>query len=340
MSKGKGSKDDRAPIIIKKVKKVSGGHHGGAWKVAYADFVTAMMAFFLLLWLLNVTTDEQRTAISNFFDPTFPKVSDSSSGSGGVLGGTSMATDGAMTSTLQDIAMPQNSGRTDQWEERGETGGAAGEEEQMLENLKAELAESEERRFEKAKDELEKQIKANPELAALAKNLMIDITPEGLRIQVVDQEGEPMFAKGSAQMFDKTRKLMTTVVNVMKSMPNNISVRGHTDSFQYRPGATYTNWELSADRANATRRALLADGIAESRLTDVVGKADTEHLFKEDPLDARNRRISIVLIRDDLDTLADKELQKRGIDPKKVRKQAPAKPVGTYKRTPGDVYFP
>ena len=348
MSKGKGSKDDQRPIIIKKIKKSGGGHHGGAWKVAYADFVTAMMAFFLLLWLLNVTTEEQRNAISNYFDPTHPKVSESMSGAGGIMGGTAMSTEGAMTSTMQNISLPQTSGTTTRSFERGESGEEKPEDtatDQQLEQLKAELAQEEEKRFEEAKEELEKKIAENPELAELAKNLMVDITPEGLRIQVVDQEGDPMFPKGSAQMFDKTKKLMNAVSEVVKSMPNNVSVRGHTDSFKYRDGATYTNWELSADRANATRRVLMDDGIPEPRLSDVVGKADTDHLFKDNPQDARNRRISIILLREDLNKVAVQELEKRGVKMDKPPATDPTKdinqkPVGTFKRTPGEVYFP
>ena len=349
MAKGKGGKqgDVQPIIIIKKVKKVAGGHHGGAWKVAYADFVTAMMAFFLLLWLLNVTTSEQRDAIANFFDPTHPIISDGKSGAGGVLGGTSVSTEGSMSSAMQDIRLPQNSGAAAKGKSSGETGDLK---KASAEKLEEELRRRETERFEQAKQTLEKEIEKTPELAELKEHLMVDVTPEGLRIQIVDQEGAPMFPSGSAQMYEKTKRLIAMTADVIKKMPNDISIRGHTDSHQYRPGSDYTNWELSADRANATRRVLKSAGIPESRLSGVTGKADTDNLEKDKPLDAKNRRISIIMEREDIETMINREGHAAARDigePEAVdaarealKRAAQQPPEQQYKRTQGDVYFP
>jgi len=352
MAKGKGGKqgDVQPIIIIKKVKKVAGGHHGGAWKVAYADFVTAMMAFFLLLWLLNVTTSEQRDAIANFFDPTHPMINDSKSGSGGVMGGTTISTEGSMSSTMQEIRLPKNSGATSKGSDVGDTGKKSGDlKSASAEKLEEELRRRETERFENAKKTLEKEIEKTPELAELKKHLMVDVTPEGLRIQIVDQEGEPMFPSGSAQMYDKTKRLVKLATDVIKKMPNLISIRGHTDSYKYKDGADYTNWELSADRANATRRVMKESGIPETRLSNVMGKADTDNLLKDKPLDAKNRRISIILERENIEELINREGDEAAKDigapeavdeAREALKRAAEELPGAFKRTRGDVYFP
>lgn len=282
--------DLKQPIIIKKIKKGGGGHHGGAWKVAYADFVTAMMAFFLLLWLLNVTTEEQKNAISNYFDPTHPKVSMSESGAGGILAGTTLAAEGAMNSTQTPVVAKTPSSTS---------ASKKGQRQSARDKFEGKLKAMEKKKFEELAKEIKKKIEDTPELAKLVKNLLIDVTPEGLRIQLVDQDKESMFASGSAQMYEKTENLIEMVAQVIRKSPNDISVRGHTDGTQYAPNATYTNWELSADRANASRRALIKAGINASKVSNVQGKADTEHLFAENPLDPRNRRISIVLLNQD-----------------------------------------
>ena len=341
MAKG-GKQDEQIIIINKKVVKKGGGHHGGAWKVAYADFVTAMMAFFLLLWLLNVSTDDALEVISSYFDPSHPRISDSRSGAGGVLGGLTMTREGAMAETMTKPVPPQTTGYQKGMEETGE-------EKSSLEKLEEELRERESNRYEEAKKAIEQALQENEELRELAKHLLIDVTPEGLRIQIIDQEGKPMFASGSAKMLPQTLKLMDTVADVIKTMPNEISVRGHTDSDQYGPGATYTNWELSADRANAARRALLNKGIEASRLANVMGKADREHLVAEDPRDPRNRRISIILLneaierafqRGEFEGELSKEEQQNVRDDIKQRPLINDKPAGSFQKTPGNVYFP
>ena len=337
-------KDEVQPIIVKKVKKAEHAHHGGAWKVAYADFVTAMMAFFLLLWLLNVSTDDALETISNYFDPTHAKISERTSGAGGLMGGLSMSPEGAMVTDVQPLIQPRPTGMTSQGAApQTELSTFQRQQQQTLRQLEEELRKEEQKRFTEAKKELEKQVKENQELADLAKNLLVDITPEGLRIQIVDQEGKPMFPLGSAEMYDYTRKLMQVVAGVVTGMPNDISIRGHTDSYQYAPGAKYTNWELSADRANSSRRALLADGVPAKRLANIMGKADKEHLVAENPTDARNRRISIILLNETM-----KQAFTRGAFDGKLPEgmdelpepEPQAEPGGAFQKTPGAVYFP
>ncbi len=357
----KGKEEELQPIIVvKKVIKKGGGHHGGAWKVAYADFVTAMMAFFLLLWLLNVTTEDAQEIISSYFDPSHPRISDSRSGSGGLLGGLSMTKVGTMAEMMQKPVQPQSTGWQKDNKEVGEQTPQPPAKNADLQKLEEQLKKEDDARFKKAKEELEKKMQENEELKELARHLQVDVTEEGLRIQILDQEGKPMFAIGSAEMFPHMILLMSKVAEVIQSMPNNISIRGHTDSHQYAPGATYTNWELSADRANSARRVLLEKGVDTGRLNDVMGKADREHLNAENPLDARNRRISIVLLRDTVENaiqrgafeqLPESESEETGESAvpqeEEIRDTGEEglpmiddKPVGTFQKTPGDVYFP
>ena len=318
------NEDEKQPIIIKKVKKVEGGHHGGAWKVAYADFVTAMMAFFLLLWLLNVTTDEQKNAISNYFDPAQPKIATNVSGAGGILGGTSLSREGAMTQNTQPVQA-----RRTQFQ-------AVNAEDLSDQELEEEIRRREEQRFADAEKELKQALEEDPDLQGLEKHLQIDQTPEGLRIQVVDREGEPMFALGSAEMLDKTEKLLATVSRVVSKLPNKISIKGHTDAIPYRGDGSYTNWELSADRANASRQVLVNNDIPRDRVYSVSGKAATEPLIQEDPRDPRNRRISIILMRD---SIVRQSLRNSGINPDDARR-----PDSQYLEdpslTPGKRQFP
>lgn len=296
----KASPDNKKrPIIVKKVKKVvGGGHHGGAWKVAYADFVTAMMAFFLLLWLLNVATQEQLNGIADYFRPTL--ASTSQSGAGGVMGGVSAVTDGAMrTELVNDVTDSTPSTVVDDDEQVEDN------EEEDLQNTKLtkekfeELkAQEEQKAFDAAKKDIMAAIQNDAQLKELAKNLIIDMTPEGLRIQIVDQQGKSLFPLGSAKMYDETYLLMSKVAQVITKLPNKVSINGHTDSVPYGDKADYNNWDLSADRANASRRALTASGLNPQKIANVSGKADTDHLLPKDPTNPQNRRISIILLRE------------------------------------------
>ncbi len=325
MSKGGGGKDELPPIIVKKIKKGGGGHHGGAWKVAYADFVTAMMAFFLLLWLLNVTTKEQKLGIADYFDPN-PKIAMKESGANGMMGGLSISKDGAMTSDKQPVNAPEQSNSPSL---------RPGQDKITEDKFQEEKRKREEASFKKAEEEIKKAIEESPDLKELAKNLMMDMTPEGLRIQIVDSEGKPMFPSGSADMYERTQKLLQNVAQVIRKMPNEISVRGHTDGVPYSKGNGYSNWELSADRANASRRVLINTGFPEKRINNVLGKADKDHLLADKPNDAQNRRISIVLLREELVTQVGAN---RSTDAVKEQERATRDPL--YRRSSGSVDFP
>jgi chemotaxis protein MotB len=271
------------PIIIKRVKKVAGGHHGGAWKVAYADFVTAMMAFFLLMWLINTTSPEQKRGIADYFAPA--SLSASTSGSGGILGGTALGETGA----LQKGAAPMFDSRTPPESNAGESEGKMSAEE-------AEMAQKEASDFSQAEMSLRQALQDLPELAELSRNVIVDQTPEGLRIQLVDQEGRSMFEAGSSTPNDRAKILLRAAARITLQLPNQILISGHTDA---APNAdpVNSNWELSASRANAARRILMDAGLPEDRIGQIAGKAGSDPLFPDDPYQAANRRISIVLKR-------------------------------------------
>ena len=411
MAKGGGG--ELAPIIIKKKKGGHGGHHGGAWKVAYADFVTAMMAFFLLLWLLNVVTSDQKRGISDYFAPA--SVSREASGSGGVLGGQSITVKGALISPSSpleadtpgvgapgfateeadsaenagddsgkhddkstkssnkaagndatkgkggaDSDLNKKSGETDKQylgrlnQAAGNMGQPAKADSERLEDFvrrlyesspeylrqrknegrldyqrrldqsahdlnlpgqrpgesladfakrvleaveKLQKAEDEAQKFQQTAEEIRQAIQSIPELQQVAKNLIIDTTPDGLRIQIIDQDQLAMFAPGSNQMTGQAQDLMRLLAKAIGRLPNKLSISGHTDSTPFNRGGR-DNWDLSAERANACRRLLIASGLDESRVVNVVGRADKDQLIPDDPKSPRNRRIGIVLLRE------------------------------------------
>ena len=275
------------PIIIKKIKKGGhGGHGSGVWKIAYADFVTAMMAFFLLLWLLNSVTQEQLQGISNFFAPV--TTSKSQTGSGQVLGGKTIGEPGAGESPTSRAAVAQ-----DLPPPKVGTGPAEGAGDADDDGKKAQ----EEEQFKEAEDALRKNIEGVPAFRQLADSLLIDNTPEGLRIQIVDQQGLAMFPAGSAEPYLHTRRLLEVVAKVVVEMTQKLSVSGHTDSTGYSDESKYSNWELSSDRANAARRALVQYSVPQSRIGLVVGKAYVDPLKVDEPTHPSNRRLTIVLLR-------------------------------------------
>ena len=349
---------DADAIIIKKVNKGHGGHHGGAWKVAYADFVTAMMAFFLLMWLLNAASEESLTGIADYFTPT-AILSSSKSGAGGMLGGTSMLSPGAQSSTrtapgvtvslspLSPSEIPDDEGlpgikrgNTDERDmidelnelalaedEFGDGTGAEGlggdnptdgkaglydgyegmgaeqafDESTLDDEASKELlAKLEQQEFERAENALREAIAESPELKEFSGNLIIDMTPEGMRIQIADAEKSSMFPSGSARMLPHTKELLTKILQAIQTLPNDIAILGHTDSVPYHGDNGYSNWELSTDRANASRRALTEAGLPASRIIRVVGMADMEPLVPEDPTSPQNRRISVLILRDSI----------------------------------------
>ncbi len=285
---------NQPPPIIKRVKKGHhDAHHGGAWKIAYADFVTAMMAFFLLLWLLNVATEDQKKGIANYFAPI--NVSKSKSGSGGVLGGRNLNEPGPMRTSTSSVTVAVPLPPVPPTEQVNDAEDMRSVDEETIEEM---IREREEEQFAEAELALRQAIQEVPEMRQLADNLLIDKTPEGLRIQLVDQERLAMFPLGSDAMFEHTRTLLALVAEVVDRMSNKIAVTGHTDATPYATQSGYSNWELSTDRANSSRRALVDHGLPANRIARVAGLADREPLIADDPSDPRNRRISIVLLRE------------------------------------------
>ncbi|MBS0409270.1 MAG: OmpA family protein [Proteobacteria bacterium] len=282
-----------APIIIKKVKKGGhDGHHGGAWKVAYADFVTAMMAFFLLMWLINTTSPEQKRGIADYFAPA--SVSETTSGSGGILGGTSLSDDGAKSSgskaVIEALAPPAPPDNKDVGQSSSsKAGGPTADEE-------AKQA-AEDAAFQSAAQSLRQAMQDMPELAELSKQILIDNTPEGLRIQLVDQEGRSMFKEGSAQPNDRAKLLLRAVAKVINQLPNRISISGHT-SASPEGAKPASDWSLSSARADASRTLLQGAGVSADRIYQVAGKASSDPLYPDDPMLPGNRRIAIVLLRE------------------------------------------
>jgi chemotaxis protein MotB len=285
------------PIVIKRIKKGGhGGHHGGAWKVAYADFVTAMMAFFLLMWLINTTSPEQKRGIADYFAPA--SVSETSSGSGGILSGTALGDDGAKASGSAQLIQGQapQTKNPDDGKSSQSAGRAEGETSSLDTNREA-LQTHEEAAFASAAQSLRQALQDMPELAELSKNIIVDETPEGLRIQLVDQEGRSMFDEGQAQPNARAKLLLRAVSKVINQLPNRISIYGHT-SINANGQKVDSDWPLSAARADASRRILQGAGVDPDRIYQVSGKATSEPLYPDDPNLPGNRRIAIVLLRE------------------------------------------
>ncbi|XBQ15868.1 MAG: flagellar motor protein MotB [Oceanicaulis sp.] len=288
------------PIIIKKVKKGGGhGHHGGAWKVAYADFVTAMMAFFLMMWLINNTEPEQRQGIADYFAPA--SVSQSTSGSGGILAGTAFGEEGVRGSgsaSVVDRLAPRPAEVRDREQESPDTGAeSSAEPEPTVDAVANALARREAAQFESAEQSLRQALQDMPELAELSRHVIIEETPEGLRIQLIDQEGRPMFNPGQVEPNERASVLLRAIAEIAARLPNRISVSGHTDASP-APASGPSNWELSSARANAALSVLTGSGIPEHRIAEVRGKAGAEPLFPDDPYLPGNRRLSITLLRE------------------------------------------
>lgn len=265
-----------AVIIIKKKNRGGGhGHHGGAWKVAYADFVTAMMAFFLLLWLLSVSTEEQKSGIANYFNP--PNNSTEYGGGQGILGGAS-AVDQSEHAPTEAPNMPKQ-------DDASNSDDIA-------------VSANEDAFFRNIAEQLKKAVMNIPELQAMVENMVIDITPEGLRLQVTDTEKRPLFEGQGARMYPYTEQMMAILASVLAPLPNKLALGGHTDVVPLQtiqPG--YSNWELSVDRAQTMRRVLVKEGIPEQRIARVGGYAAQDLLLRDQPTNPRNRRLSIIVLR-------------------------------------------
>ena len=288
------------PIIIKKVKKGGGhGHHGGAWKVAYADFVTAMMAFFLMMWLINNTEPEQRQGIADYFAPA--SVSQSTSGSGGVLAGTAFGDEGVRGSgsaSVVDRLAPRPAPTREREQQSPESANEGrGQPEVTTDAVANALARRESAEFASAQQSLRQALQDMPELAELSRHVIIEETPEGLRIQLVDQEGRPMFDPGQIEPNDRATVLLRAIAEIAQRLPNRMSISGHTDA-SAAPASGPSNWELSSARANAALEVITDAGVPEHRIAEVRGKAGAEPLFPDDPYLPGNRRLSITLLRE------------------------------------------
>ena len=281
------------PIIIKKVKK--GGHavHGGAWKIAYADFVTAMMAFFLLMWLLGSTTEGDKKGIADYFGSPLKVAMAGGSGSG-------------------DSSSVVKGGGKDLSRETGQVKSGDVEAKKRSFNLRAlkeEQRKAEKARLEELKDKVKDVLANNPRLASLGGQIRLDMTKEGLRIQIVDENNRPMFDSGSAVVKPYMRELLRELGSVLSEVPNRLTLEGHTDAQAFPGGERgYSNWELSADRANASRRELIAGGLPDSRMLRVQGLASSNLLERKEPNSPVNRRISIIVMNRDAEDAVLKSL--------------------------------
>ncbi len=276
---------NKRPIVIKRIKKVAGGHHGGAWKIAYADFVTAMMAFFLLMWLLGSTAKGDLQGISQYFKTPLRVALQGGSGSG-------------------DSSSVIKGGGTDLTRTTGQVKKGDVASDKIIINVKETTAdalrierEKELIKLKELKATIEKAIDNSDKLKQFKNQILLDITSEGLRIQIVDEKNRPMFQSGRAQLEPYTREILHAIGQTLNDVPNKVSISGHTDASLYGGGDFgYSNWELSADRANASRRELIAGGMDEAKIVRVVGLSSAVLFKKDEPLSPSNRRISLIIM--------------------------------------------
>ncbi|QIG78697.1 flagellar motor protein MotB [Stakelama tenebrarum] len=279
-------------IIVKKiVEEGHGGHHGGAWKVAYADFVTAMMAFFLLMWLLGATTEKQRKALADYFAPTLIELKQNSAGSNGLFGGESVIDKdnyphkAAQTGT-RSLTIPADA-----------SGGIkVGTADRGSLRSRESMAREDQRNFEAMQRELSRKIRSSPQLAGLSEHVRFVQTRDGMRIDLMDDADYSMFDSGTTALVVSADSLVGMVADAIETLPNPIMIRGHTDSVPYGDPLRMNNWMLSSGRAEATRRRLAAGGVDEARFSRIEGVADREPIIRENPADPRNRRVAITLL--------------------------------------------
>lgn len=289
--------DEARPIVVKKIKKSGGGHHGGAWKIAYADFVTAMMAFFLLMWLLGSTAQGDLQGIAEFFKTPLKVAMAGGSGSG-------------------DSSSILKAGGKDLTRKEGQKKNGEVIGQKKTYDLKAanEILEKQEgERLKALKQKIEEVIEKDPHLKQFKSQLLLDITAEGLRLQIVDEQSRPMFALSKAEPQPYTKEILHAIGPALNEVPNKISLSGHTDAAAYSSGEKgYSNWELSADRANASRRELIAGGMDDGKVLRVVGLSSVVSFDKQNPLNPTNRRISIIVMNKKAEQAA---LQESGMAP-------------------------
>ncbi len=289
--------DARQPIIIKRIKKGGHARHGGAWKIAYADFVTAMMAFFLLMWLLGSTTKGELQGISDYF--RMPLKVGMTGGSG--AGETGKVIQGGSLGLTAINSEIQSQRPSIEKVERGKRKPAPAIDETELEKKRLALL----------KMEIEDILAKMPNFERIRDQIRLDITTEGLRIQIVDGQSRPMFDLGSAVVKEYMRQLLREIGTILNSVDHRVTLAGHTDAKQYQSGERgYSNWELSSDRANASRRELIAGGMDEKKILRVVGVGASVMLNADDPNDPVNRRISIIVMNKATETKVVRELGK------------------------------
>ncbi|MFZ5936255.1 flagellar motor protein MotB [Pseudomonas sp. HS6-2] len=300
--------ENNQPIIIKRVKRFGGGHHGGAWKIAFADFATAMMAFFLVLWLLSTATPEQKIAIAGYFkDP----IGFSESGTPYIIdlgGSPQLAPEKTINPEQKTEPTPDTSIQLDK--DQVET---------MAEQVERE-------RLELLLQELQNKVEENPQLQKFKDQILFEITQDGLRIQIMDAENRPMFDIGSARLQPYFEDILLAMADTIKAVPNKISISGHTDAKPYSGTGDFGNWELSANRANAARRALVAGGYPDGQVARVVGYASSSLFDRKDPFNPVNRRIDIIVLT--------KKAQ-RNIEGEQGTPEAPAQPTPPVGAAPG-----
>lgn len=295
------------PIIVKKIiADGHGGHHGGAWKVAYADFVTAMMAFFLLMWLLGATTEKQRKGLADYFTPTLVQMKMDSAGSSGLFGGDSLTSKENYPTTGGQgnlaITIPRDATGT------RDVGG---------DDMKDKAKDGDRQKFEALKKQIETKLEQQKALRKLRRHIKFTETAEGLRIDLIDEADFAMFKMGTDQLLPEARALIGQVAEVVKGVSNDVIVRGHTDSLPYSSGQTTNNWTLSAARAESTRALLSQDGVAATRFIRIDGVADREPFVPDDRYDPRNRRMSVILAwSKGLDKALGKQVGTRDDEPK------------------------
>ena len=272
--------DEKPSIVVKKIKKVAAGHHGGAWKIAYADFVTAMMAFFLLMWLLGSTAQGDLQGIAEYFKTPLKVALAGGTGAGSA---DSILNGGGKDLTKKDGEVNKNSNVLTQ--------------KTNVNISKAEQAKAELEVLKQLKAKIQAAIDADPKLSKFRNQLLLDLTQDGLRIQIVDEKNRPMFDKSKAELQPYARDLLRLIGKTLNGVNNKISLSGHTDPLPYPNGEkSYSNWELSADRANASRRELVYGGMDEKKILQVLGVSSAIPLDKKDPLNPVNRRISIIVM--------------------------------------------
>ncbi len=294
-------KNARPIIIVKRKKKGEEGHHGGAWKVAYADFVTAMMAFFLVMWLVTAVSKEQRAAIFEYFKNPSMETGKSVKAAPGQMGPGGASTSpinlgGGLDALRTSSTKVRDIGAAAEMLRHEATPDSRKTKEQIDAEARERVAEAEHKKLETLMEELKEAVSKSQALEPFKDQLLLDITPEGIRIQIVDAQNRPMFDVGSARLRDYTQAILRELAPYLSSVPNRISITGHTDARAYPGQGGYSNWELSADRANAARRSLVGAGLPDEKIARVVGLSSSVLFDRTDPQSPINRRISIVIM--------------------------------------------